>query len=257
MTRRACQRFALVPSVLLAAGLVFAEEAEAKWETIVKGSITVKNRARPESAVKEVWAQGEIAAPLQDIQATLVNPGNFKNFMPYLKGSWEIHKPEADGSVYVYTQLDFPMLTDRDYVVRVWLDEGVTADGTGAFRQHWVAVPDKIPSRANLIRVRVNDGSWDIRPLGDGRRCWAIYKFAIDPGGWVPAWAANMGNERRHPDVQGDREGGAAPRQGAAGEGGRQPAGARPFRPATSPSRPLRAYAHSGVHAAFTRRLAS
>lgn len=116
MTRRACQRFALVPSVLLAAGLVFAEEAEAKWETIVKGSITVKNRARPESAVKEVWAQGEIAAPLQDIQATLVNPGNFKNFMPYLKGSWEIHKPEADGSVYVYTQLDFPMLTDRDYV---------------------------------------------------------------------------------------------------------------------------------------------
>lgn len=196
MTRRACQRFALVPSVLLAAGLVFAEEAEAKWETIVKGSITVKNRARPESAVKEVWAQGEIAAPLQDIQATLVNPGNFKNFMPYLKGSWEIHKPEADGSVYVYTQLDFPMLTDRDYVVRVWLDEGVTADGTGAFRQHWVAVPDKIPSRANLIRVRVNDGSWDIRPLGDGRRCWAIYKFAIDPGGWVPAWAANMGNEQ-------------------------------------------------------------
>lgn len=117
-----------------------------------------------------------------------------------------------------------------------------------------MAVPDKIPSRANLIRVRVNDGSWDIRPLGDGRRCWAIYKFAIDPGGWVPAWAANMGNEQGVTQTYKAIEKKA---QRLAKERLAKAAANPPVRPATSPSRPLRAYAHSGVHAAFTRRLAS
>jgi hypothetical protein len=189
----------LLVSVFVGSAALAADPAPA-WETIVKGPISVKNRDRAGTAIKEVWAEGEIAAPVQDIQQTLMTPDNFRNFMPYLKQSRTLDK-EPDGSVIVYTELALPVVASRDYVVHVWLDEGVKPDGSGAFRNHWVAVPDRLPERANLVRVKTNDGSWYITPTGDGSKSWAVYKFAVDPGGWVPAFAANMGNEKAVADT--------------------------------------------------------
>jgi hypothetical protein len=176
----------------LCASLAFADE----WETILDGPpFTVKNRTLPNSSIKEIWAEGDLNARVGDIQDTLMHPRDFKNFMPNLKAAREIGKPEEDGSFYVYTELDLPVITSRDYIVRVWVDEGVKEDGTGLFRQHWKAVPDKLPERAGLVRVRVNDGSWLITPVGDGSKSHVVYKFATDPGGAIPAFAANMGNK--------------------------------------------------------------
>jgi hypothetical protein len=44
--------------------------------------------------------------------------------------------------------------------------------------------------------VRVNDGSWAITPTGDGSKSHVVYKFATDPGGAVPKFAANIGNKK-------------------------------------------------------------
>ena len=177
-----------------------ASAEEPAWETVVKGPITVKNRARADSDVKEVWAEGEIAAPVREIQQTLMSPENFKNFMPYLKVSRTLSK-EPDGSTVVYTELALPIVTSRDYVVQVWLDESVQHDGSGAFANHWSAMKGRLPERANLIRVKTNDGSWYVTPTGDGSTSWAVYKFAADPGGWVPSFAGNYGNERGVPET--------------------------------------------------------
>ena len=86
------------------------------------------------------------------------------------------------------------MVDPRDYVLRVWLDEGVATDGSGVFRNHWVASGQKIPARHNVVRLNVNEGSWSVtaRP---GGKSWAVYKFAVDPGGWIPAFAADLGNK--------------------------------------------------------------
>lgn len=189
----------LVVAAVLSSLSALAGEAE--WETVLSGPITVKNRAREGTSIKEVWAEGDIDAPVQDIQQTLMTPGRFKHFMPNLKDSREIGTKEADGSVYVYTELDLPVVTSRDYVVRVWLDEGVKPDGTGNFRNHWTAVPNKIPERRSLVRVQVDDGSWVVTPKGDGSKSHAVYKFAVDPGGWVPSFAANMGNSQAVPET--------------------------------------------------------
>lgn len=177
-----------------------ARADEPAWEVVVKGPITVKNRDRAGSDVKEVWAEGEIAAPVREIQQTLMTPDNFKNFMPYLRVSRTLTK-EADGSVVVYTELALPIVTSRDYVVQVWLDEGVQPDGGGAFRNHWTALKNRLPERANLIRVKVNDGSWYVTPTGNGGTSWVVYKFAADPGGLVPSFAANYGNGRGVPET--------------------------------------------------------
>jgi hypothetical protein len=192
MTRLVHPTLALVVAVL--GGPVRA--AEGDWETVLEGSITVKNRAVPGSAVKEIWAEGDLAAPVQDLQDTLMRPELFRGFMPYLKDSREIGSRLPDGSIYVYTLIDLPVVGKRDYVVRVWLRESVKADGSGTFRNEWKAEPDRLPTRANISRVRLNTGGWVITPLGDGSKSHVVYRFAVDPGGWVPSFAVNMGNEK-------------------------------------------------------------
>ncbi|MFZ5471620.1 MAG: hypothetical protein ACOZIN_19515 [Myxococcota bacterium] len=181
---------------LLAAGLCLPAAAdEPSWEVVATGAITVKSRARPGSNIKEIWAEGEINAPVADIQAALMNPDRFPTFMPYVKEAREVGRPEADGSRYVYTRLDLPLVAPRDYVLKVKLVEGVDGEGKGTFRNHWVAASNYLPKRANIVRLQVNEGSWVVRPVGDGAKSWAVYKFTVDPGGWIPAFAADMGNK--------------------------------------------------------------
>ena len=183
-------------AVAVVLGAVPAVAADGDWETALEGPITIKNRAVPGTAIKEVWAEGDMAAPVADLQDTLMKPELFRSFMPYLKDSREVSKKQDDGSVYVYTLIDLPVVGKRDYVVRVWLHESVKDDGSGTFRNEWKAEPDYLPARNSITRVRLNTGGWVITPVGDGSKSHAVYKFAIDPGGWVPSFAVNMGNEK-------------------------------------------------------------
>jgi|CXWL01.1.fsa_nt_gi hypothetical protein len=186
-----------VASVALALMCAMPAFAGDGWELIVEGPITVKNRDKPGApGIKEVWAEGEIAAPAKDIQDALMTPNRFKYFMPNLKDSYEVGKPAADGSIFVYTMLSLPVVSNRDYVVQVWLEESAKADGTGTFRNRWAAVPDRQPERSNYVRVKVNDGSWVVKSVGDGSKSWAVYKFSFDPGGSVPGFVAAMGNKQ-------------------------------------------------------------
>lgn len=184
-------------SALAAFTLVFLSSSAlaSEWETVQTGAITIKTREKSGSAVKEVWAEGLIRAEVQDIQKTLMTPDNFANFMPYVKESREFGEPDPDGGVFVYTRLELPWVKSRDYVTKVWLEEGVKPDGSGEFKNRWVAQSDKIPSRNNIIRLKYNAGSWHVTPKGEGKSH-AVYKFAVDPGGWIPGFAADLGNTK-------------------------------------------------------------
>lgn len=137
-----------------------------------------------------------MAAPVKDIQATIMDPDRYSKFMPYVKESRTVGKPEADGAQYVYTRLDFgSLVTSRDYVVKVYLLQGVNPDGSGEFKNRWIADGDKLPARANSIRVKVNEGTWHVTPKGPNKSH-VVYRFLVDPGGWVPTFAANIGNRK-------------------------------------------------------------
>ena len=114
--------------------------------------------------------------------------------MPYLKDSRQIGALEPDGSRYVYTLIDLPVVGKRDYVVHVWVLKSVTGDGT--FENKWSAEPERLPLRSGIPRIVKNDGGWVVTPIGDGSKSHVVYKFAVDPGGWIPGFAANMGNEK-------------------------------------------------------------
>jgi hypothetical protein len=181
----------LTPVILMATPDAGTEPA---WETVATGAITVKARPRTGTEIFEIWAEADLAAPVKDIQDTLTTMDRFPKFLPYVRSAKEVSR-EGDGSVFTYTELGFPVISDRDYVVHVWLDEGVQADGTGVYRTHWAAAPDKLPERGSIVRVKVNEGSWEVTPK-DETKSHVVYKFAADPGGMLPTWAKNLGNRR-------------------------------------------------------------
>jgi hypothetical protein len=189
----------MIVSMLVAGVVALApESAEGgkPWSTVAAEPVLIKTRTIPGSSINEIWAEGEIAAPARDVQAALTDADHFKDFMPYVKESRTIGQPQPDGARYVYTRLDFgSFVSSRDYVVRVRIERSIGADGTGEFRNRWVAEPDRIPSRANVIRLRVNEGSWRVVPRGPNK-CFAVYRFMVDPGGWIPKFAANAGHKQ-------------------------------------------------------------
>ncbi len=179
--------------VLLLASAGSARADERAWETVSEGPIQIKTRALGDTGIKEIWAEGELAASVQDVQTALMTPDRFPKFMPFVKEARTLGPPAADGTWLVYTRLDLPMVNGRDYFSRVTLEQGVAPDGSGEFRNHWVAVKDR-PPRQNIVRLTHNEGSWKVTAKGPGRS-YAVYRFSVDPGGWIPTFAAEMGNK--------------------------------------------------------------
>lgn len=179
----------------LCLGVTAAHAEETAWETVQEKPLRIKVRQLASSDVKEVWAEGEMAVRPEDIEAVIMDPDRYPKFMPYCKESRTLGKPDPDGSAYVYTRLDFgSLVTSRDYVVKV-AAEKTTRDGGEEFKNRWEAVPDRLPKRANSIRLRRVEGSWHAVPRGEDKS-FVTYRFVVDPGGWIPSFAANLGNKQ-------------------------------------------------------------
>lgn len=164
------------------------------WEVVqAEGDLKIRVREHPQTGLQEVWAEGAIAADVRDVQETLMRGESFARFMPYVKESRAIFKPDPDGGVFTYTRLALPWVSSRDFVTKTWMLQGVKPDGSGVFRNKWIAVPDKLPKRHGVIRLKVNDGSWEVRRHGRAKS-WANFRFVVDPGGWIPSAAASFGN---------------------------------------------------------------
>lgn len=174
---------------------------EPRWDTVSVGTIEVKSRDLPGSPVREYWAQTELDAEVQDLQATLTEANEFHRFMPFVKESRFLRRIDPDGSRYCYVRLELPPpLTARDYVVRVKTLKGVAPDGSGEFENRWEAVPDALPTRRHTVRLKLNEGSWRITPLPQGRSK-VEYRFRVDPSGMVPPFAAEIASRNGIPDT--------------------------------------------------------
>ncbi|MBS1153006.1 MAG: hypothetical protein H6Q89_4704, partial [Myxococcaceae bacterium] len=156
--------------------------------------ILIKTRPRPGSAVKEVWAEGTLAAAPIDIQDAITDVKRFTVFMPYLTESHFVGDTDPDGARYIYARLDMPVLSPRDFVHKTYVDRDAATDPEGVFENHWFAVPTRLPEREGVVRLKISEGSWRVTPSADGKHSRVLYRLSVDPGGAVPAFAANQAN---------------------------------------------------------------
>lgn len=181
----------LVLVVALAAGAVVGAEA---WEKVADGDVVIRVRMRPDiPGGREIWAEGNLDASIQDVQSALRDHENFRHWMPYVTES-RVLASGPDGSRVTYTRLNLPVISNRDYVLKVVDEQVLAADGTGEFRQKWVPENQALPARKGVVRLLHNEGSWLFTPRGESKVHF-VYRFTVEPGGSIPGFLAGLGQK--------------------------------------------------------------
>lgn len=177
-------------SLVLVAGVAQAAD---EWETVEDEDAQIKVRSRKDINGKEVWAEKDVEANAVDVQTALMDSASFRLWMPYVKESRLVSTNE-DGSRVAYAKLDFPMVDDRDYVISVVDEKKLAEDGQGEYVQRWKVVDGGVPERKGVVRLKHNEGTWQITPKGENKTH-IVYKFSVDPGGSIPDWLASFGQK--------------------------------------------------------------
>ena len=178
-------------ALVLSAGVARAAD---DWETVEDEDALIKVRARKDINGKEVWAEKDVEANANDVQAALMDSASFRLWMPYVKES-RVVTTNPDGSRVAYAKLDLPMVDDRDYVIAVVDEKKLSEDGQGEYVQRWKVAEDAgVPERKGVVRLKHNEGTWQVTSKGENKTH-IVYKFSVDPGGSVPDWLANFGQK--------------------------------------------------------------
>lgn len=171
-----------------------------RWREVSDADqIRVYNRKSDRSSFYEVMARSRIAAAPQTVFQVVTDFAHYSEFMPYTVVC-RVERATA-GEFWVYQRLDFPLVSNRHFVVKVVLHpcDGIAGfHGTVWHQDNDFALP---PDETGAIQPRVNSGSWELWPVENGGETEAIYYLHSDPGGALPAFLANLVNSRVLPDV--------------------------------------------------------
>lgn len=104
---------------------------------------------------------------------------------------------QGASSLTVYQRLNLPVISDRDFVLRVtW-----GADG----QAHWITYravkATTPPPREGVVRVTHHSGSWLLEPARGGQETIVRYEVTIDLAGWLPRWMAKSGSGKELPEL--------------------------------------------------------
>ena len=173
---------------------------QARWREVSDaGQIYVYNRKAEGSPICEVMARSRIAAEPQTVFRVVTDFAHYTEFMPYT-AMCRVERATAS-EFWVYQRLEFPFISNRHFVVKVVLHpcNGIAGfHGTVWHQDNEFAMP---PDDTGAIQPRVNSGSWELWPAGNGRETEAVYYLHSDPGGALPAFLANLVNRRALPEV--------------------------------------------------------
>jgi ribosome-associated toxin RatA of RatAB toxin-antitoxin module len=197
---------AMIPTgaLLLSLGLPAAAlEASAPgpgWETARKSDdLVVFARENGASGTRDIFAVAEFGAGPEAVFRVVTDYAHYADFMPYVKEARVLER-KSESRVSVYAHISPPLVDDRDWAIDVTLTSGTAANG-GVFKTEWTAIPDAVPARDGVVRVRLNKGTWTLEPLDGGKRTRVTYKVSTHPGGSIPTWMANKSNTVAIPDL--------------------------------------------------------
>jgi hypothetical protein len=102
-------------------------------------------------------------------------------------------KREGD-SVLTYQRLSAPLVSDRDYTLRIRTTSKNVEGGT-SYLSRWETENVLGPvERRGVVRVKLCEGGWLLEPLGSTATR-ANYSVYTDSGGVIPAFIKNTGSQ--------------------------------------------------------------
>jgi len=169
------------------------EATPGEWKLVsTSDNVTLYRRPRPGPGHYESKAVGEIAASTSVVHAVIDDLESYSRFMPYTV-ECRVLKREGD-SVLTYQRISAPLVSDRDYILRVRTTSRPVVGGT-SYHSRWETENAAVPvERPGILRVRLCEGGWLLEPLGPARTR-ATYSVYTDSGGAIPAFIKNIGSQ--------------------------------------------------------------
>lgn len=160
-----------------------------------KDGVTLYSRTRVGAGFREFKGTGVIDMPPATVEKVLEDISAYPTFMPYVAEARVLSQDGDD--LLTYQRLDVPLIADRDYTVK--FQHGIAKDAAGAiiYRDTWQTANEAGPAaKLGTVRVKVNEGSWLLEPMGpDGATTQATYQIYTDSGGVLPAFLANKASQ--------------------------------------------------------------
>lgn len=187
LPRNAVRVLALLVALFLAAG---TQAAENPWRLVKdKNGIKVYMRHTDESSIKTF--RGVAAFNVQD-PSSLIALFNDYAAMPrwaqFISSATEINrKSPLDRNLRFTTSLPWP-LSDREALVHAIVKQDPSTYDVYITLEN---APHLLPPDPELVRFPWFRGRFDFRVLAPNR-VEATYEVEIDPGGYIPAWMANI-----------------------------------------------------------------
>jgi hypothetical protein len=170
----------------------------AAWERIAQDQgVTVEEQAVPGLRVPRIRGTVEIARPLYDVLAVLLDSDRHVEWMP---GCMESRAVRSDGIVrYVYNRTDTPWpFRDRDVVLRshviLW------GRGERVETPFESTVEPSMPPLPDAVRMPLLRGHYRLERLGPALTRVEL-QLELDPGGMLPAWMIRYGAEKSSIDT--------------------------------------------------------
>jgi hypothetical protein len=153
-----------------------------------KNGVTMYKHSRD----KAIAAEGIFAGTPKQVLAALLAYDKHRAFNKRIAESRVFLK--GKDWLLVYQRLDLPMISDRDYTLRIkWGEkDGIT------WMSFWTDNVRGPGKKSGVVRLYTHRGSWQLRPLASGRT-FARYQVKIDLGGWVPGFLARSGTRKELP----------------------------------------------------------
>jgi hypothetical protein len=185
------RHFRTLPLVLLFVPAVAAADAPPQWvpDGLTDG-VRVERREVPGSHFDELRLSLFSRLSLQSLcdavypQVVATNPEKRFKKMELLR--------QTDDERWTYEQISVPVVSDRDYVMHVKLNQPASS-GRCEVTFETVTDPSRPPVQG-LVRIPVIRGRWQLMPVSDGRVS-VLYEIFSEPGGAVPAFLAK-GSQR-------------------------------------------------------------
>jgi hypothetical protein len=148
---------------------------------------------RPNAALIDLAAVAEFDAPPAEVQAALLDYDHASRISTHIAESRTLSR--SGGDMLVYQHLKLPVISDRDYTLRVSWTDGVRP--SVRFRIDTAAGPAPMPNR---VRMTILNGRWELEALAAGRTR-AVYHVQLDFAGEVPRWMVRGGAAKDLPNM--------------------------------------------------------
>jgi ribosome-associated toxin RatA of RatAB toxin-antitoxin module len=173
-------------AALALAAFALAPGARAEEALPPAGQVEVKSFSVKDSDAPKIVVRAVLDVPAKKIWKIVSDCAHYKDHMPRIAASKLVKQSGNTYTCEVTVALPFPLsnLTGVTEAVHEESEKGMTR------RWHLVSGDYK-----------VNDGSWEVKPLGDGSKSLVVYTVHAEPKTAVPGWIRESAQKKALPEM--------------------------------------------------------